>query len=82
MCFACTRIPSPFQCVENVRVWSFSGPFFRPFGLNTERYQYLNVFSPNVGKYGPEKLQMRTIFTQCFTWSLTLISLLPLNDFP
>ena len=25
---------------------------------------YLSVFSPNVGKYGPEKLQIRTLFTQ------------------
>ena len=34
-----------------------SGPYFPAFGLNTERYEvskYLSVFSPNVGKYGPE----------------------------
>ena len=30
----------------------FSGPYFPAFGLNKERY---GVFSPNVGKYGPEK---------------------------
>ena len=30
----------------------FSGPYFPAFGLNTE---YLPVFSPNAGKYGPEK---------------------------
>ena len=30
----------------------FSGPYFPTFGLNTERY---TVFSPNAGKYGPEK---------------------------
>ena len=30
----------------------FSGPYFRAFGLNTERYE---VFSPNAGKYGSEK---------------------------
>ena len=29
----------------------FSGPCFPVFGLNTE----ISVFSPNVGKYGPEK---------------------------
>ena len=28
-----------------------SGPYFPALGLNTERYE---VFSPNVGKYGPE----------------------------
>ena len=26
--------------------------------------QYLSVFSPNSGKYGPEKLRMRTLFKQ------------------
>ena len=26
---------------------------------------YLTVFSPNAGKYGPEKLWIRTFFTQC-----------------
>ena len=31
-----------------------SGPYFTVFGLNTERYLYLSVFSPNTGKYGPE----------------------------
>ena len=31
----------------------FSGPYFAVFGLNME--QYLSVFSPNAGKYGPEK---------------------------
>ena len=34
-----------------------SGPYFPAFGVNTERYEvskYLSVFSPNVGKYGPE----------------------------
>ena len=32
----------------------FSDLYFSAFGLNTERY-YLSVFSPNAGKYGPEK---------------------------
>ena len=29
------------------------GPYFPAFGLNTDKY--LSVFSPNAGKYGPEK---------------------------
>ena len=33
----------------------FSGPYFAAFGLNTERYELSPVFSPNTGKYGPEK---------------------------
>ena len=28
---------------------------------------YLPVFSPNAGKYGPEKLRIRTLYTQCST---------------
>ena len=31
------------HCVKSVQIWSFSGPYFP-------------VFSPNAGKYGPEKL--------------------------
>ena len=29
---------------------------------------YLSTFSLNAGKYGPEKLQIRTLFTQYFLW--------------
>ena len=36
------------HCVESVRIRSFFGPYFP-------------AFSPNVGKYGPEKLRMRTL---------------------
>ena len=28
---------------------------------------YLSVFSPNAGKYGPEKLRIRTLFSQWFS---------------
>ena len=44
----------------------FSGPYIPAFGLNTE---YLSVFSPNAGKYGPEKLRIWTIFSQ---WELEM----------
>ena len=49
------------HCVKRVRIQSFSGPQFPAFGLNTP---YLTVFSPNVAKYGPEELRIRTLFTQ------------------
>ena len=26
------------RCVKSVRIWSYSGPDFPAFGLNTERY--------------------------------------------
>ena len=55
--------------MKSVCIQSFSGPYFRLFGLNTERYlrvslhKYLSVFSLNAGKYGPGKLQIRTLLT-------------------
>ena len=39
------------RCVKSVHIWSFSGP-------------YLPTFELNMGKYEPEKLQIRTLFTQ------------------
>ena len=38
-----------------------TGPYFPVFRLNTERY---SIFSPNTGKYGLEKLQIRKLLTQ------------------
>ena len=54
-----------FHCLKSVRILSFSGPYFPTFGLKTERYGVSLLFSPNAGKYGPEKLRIRTLFTQC-----------------
>ena len=31
---------------------------------------YLSVFSTNEGKYGPEKLRMRTLFSYWYSWML------------
>ena len=39
----------------------FFGLYFPAVGLNTERY---SVFSSTAGKYGPEKLRIRTLFMQ------------------
>ena len=41
-----------------VRVFPHSGWIQR----DTE---YFSIFSPNTGKHGPEKLRIRTFFTQC-----------------
>ena len=30
---------------------------------------YLSVFSPNAGKYRPEKLRIRILFTKCFLFA-------------
>ena len=47
------------HCVKSVRIRSFSGPHFATFGLNT----------------APEKLRIRTLFTQyCYFMVLTIFS--------
>ena len=56
--YICNKI---YHYVKSVRIRSFSGPCFPAFGLNTERYEVLSL---NAGKYGREKLRMRTLFTQ------------------
>ena len=40
------------QSLREVSKYGVSGPYFPASGLNTERH---SVFSPNAGKYGPEK---------------------------
>ena len=35
--------------------------------------EFLFVFSPNAGKYGPGKLRIRTLFTQCTFFRLPLL---------
>ena len=45
------------HCVKSFRILNFCGPYFPAFGLNRERY----AFSPNAGKYGPEKFRIQTL---------------------
>ena len=45
---------------ESVRIRSFSGPYFLTLGHTPS----FSVFNPNAGKCGPEKLRIRTLFTQ------------------
>ena len=56
-----------YHCVKSVRIRSFCGSYFPTFGLIRRGTEYLAIFSPNVGKYGPEKLPIRTLFTQCIS---------------
>ena len=35
----CNNACSKFCLVKSVRIWSYSGPYFPAFGLNTERYK-------------------------------------------
>ena len=39
---------------------------------------YFPVFSPNAGKYGPEKLRIWTLFTQ---WKIIAFNALLMSDF-
>ena len=63
-CFSLRR----FYCVKSVRLRSFYGPYFLGFGLNTKTCGVCPVFSPNAGKYWPEKLWIRTLFTECYLY--------------
>ena len=60
---------------KKCRVWSFSGLYFPAFGLNTDRYDYLSVFSPNAGKCG-----LKTPNTD--TYKYAVFSILANNVFP
>ena len=54
------------HCVKSARIRSSSCPYFPAFRLNTERY------CPNAGKYGQKKLQIQTLFPQCYEGALFL----------
>ena len=45
--------------------WSFSGRIFLCWDWIWRVTPILSVFIPNARKYGPEKLSIRTIITQC-----------------
>ena len=49
--------PNSVRMRENLRISPYSVQM-------RENTPYLSVFSPNMGKYGPEKLWIRTLFTQ------------------
>ena len=56
--------------MKSVCIRSFSGRYFPVFGLNMEGYSVSLRIHPNAGKYGPGKLRIRTLFTQChYYWS-------------
>ena len=64
-CFVFSRIWTEYG--EILRIQSECGKILRisPYSVQMrENTPYLSVFSPNKGKYGPEKLWIRTLFTQ------------------
>ena len=54
---------------QSVCIGSFSGPYFRAFGLNTERYRVSLRIQSKCEKIKTRKLQIQTLFTQrkCFS---------------
>ena len=42
--------PTVKHCVKNVRVWSYCGPYFPAFVLNTERYRVSLRIQPECWK--------------------------------
>ena len=63
----------------------FLSPALREKCPNTEFFSvlYFPIFSPYTGKYGPEKLRIRILFTQCRyyhqkRWRIIIDILLPI----
>ena len=54
------------HCVGSIRIRSYSGPHFPAFELNTERYGVSLRIQSEYRKLRPEKLLIRTLFTQCW----------------
>ena len=51
-----------YHCVKSVHIWSFSGPYFLVFGLNTERYGVLLRIQSECGKIWTRKIPNTDIF--------------------
>ena len=51
-----------FHCLKSVGIQSSGSVFYRTW---TEYGGTLSTFSPNAGKYGPGKLRIRTLSSQC-----------------
>ena len=53
------------HCVKSACIRSFIGPYFPALReIQSRDTEYLFVFNPNVGKCGPEKVGIRTLFTK------------------
>ena len=56
-----------YHCIRSIRIWSFAGPYFPAFKLNTP---YLSIFSPNEGKCG-KSVRIPRLFCRIFPhWDL------------
>ena len=59
------------HCVKSVCIWSFLVSIFPHFDWIWRNTEHFSVVSWNTGKYGLEKLQIRTLFTQW--WKFTFL---------
>ena len=48
--------------MKSIRIRSFSGPYFRAFGMNTERYSVSLRIKPECGKIEARKTSNTDIF--------------------
>ena len=64
--------------IKNVCIQNFSGPYFPALNWTQRFTLYISIFSPNVGKYRPEKLRLRTLLTQSIPTIIQFNQFLPL----
>ena len=64
-----------FHCIKSVRIWSFSGPYFPAFGLNTEIYKVNLRTQLECEKTRTRKTRNMDTFYAVFSMKLILIML-------
>ena len=64
------KLTKESHCVKSIAFEIFLVSIFPYLDWIRRDTPDLSVYSPNVGKYGPEKLRLRTFFTQWVVWHL------------
>ena len=62
-----------FHCIKRIYTTSYSGPHFPIFRVNTETCSISLRLQSKIGKMGPEKLQIRTLFTHWYVFACYLV---------
>ena len=68
VCFFHLQWLADIHCVKNVRIRSYSGPYFRAFGLNTERYSVSFRIQSECGK-----IRTRTTSNMDTFWAVIVL---------
>ena len=66
--YLCKLFSKCIHCVKSTHIRSYSGPYFSAFGWIKRDTPYLSLFSPNAGKWGSERLRIRTLLMQWYNW--------------